>query len=167
MVDDGIARTGEMNKMTLSLSAATWNEISRHAQDTFPEECCGVIFSDGITDRVQRLRNIQNQLHALDPQTYPRTAAIAYAMDPKELEAVIDAAHAQGAKLKAFYHSHPNHDAYFSEEDKAFASPFGEPTFPAAAQIVISIYDRVVKNISAFAWSERENDFVAVPLQRA
>ncbi len=155
-----------MDKTTFFLSAAIWNEISRHAQDTFPEECCGVILSNGTTDRVQRLQNIQNQLHALDPQTYPRTALIAYAMNPKELEAVIDAAHGDGAKLKAFYHSHPNHDAYFSEEDKAFASPFGEPTFPATAQIVISIYDRVVKEISAFAWSEERKDFVAVPLRR-
>ncbi len=152
--------------MTLFLSEATWREISRHAQETFPEECCGVIFSNGDTDRVQRLQNIQNQLHSLDPQTYPRTALIAYAMNVKELEAVLDAAHVHGAKLKAFYHSHPNHDAYFSEEDKAFASPFGEPTFPAAAQIVISIYDRIVKNISAFAWSEERKNFVEVPLQR-
>ncbi len=153
-------------KMTVALSEATWNEISKHAQETFPEECCGVILSNGSIDRVQRLQNIQNQLHGLDPQTYPRTAEIAYAMNPKELEAAIDAAHARGAKLKAFYHSHPNHDAYFSEEDKAFASPFGEPTFPAAAQIVISIYDGAVKAISAFAWSEEHNDFVGVPLQR-
>jgi [CysO sulfur-carrier protein]-S-L-cysteine hydrolase len=155
-----------MDKMTFLLSAAIWNEISRHAQDTFPEECCGVIFSNGTMDRVQRLRNIQNQLHALDPQTYPRTALIAYAMNPKELEAVIDAAQEHGAKLKAFYHSHPNHDAYFSEEDKAFASPFGEPTFPGAVQLVVSIYDRTVKRICAFAWSEESKDFVAVPLQR-
>ncbi len=125
-----------------------------------------MIVSNGNSDRVERLQNIQNQLHALDPQTYPRTALIAYAMNFKELEAVVDAAHEHGAKLKAFYHSHPNHDAYFSEEDKAFASPFGEPTFPCAAQIVISIYDRVVKDICAFVWSEEKKDFVAVSLQR-
>ncbi len=152
---------------TLLLSEATWNEISRHAQDEFPDECCGVVLSDGTTDRVQRLINIQNQLHALDPQTYPRTAAIAYAMDYKELESVIDNANRSGARLKAFYHSHPNHDAYFSPEDKAFASPFGEPTFPGAAQIVVSIYDRTVKRIAAFAWSNEKKDFIEVPVAKA
>jgi len=124
-----------------------------------------VVLTDGRADWTQRLQNIQNRLHALDPQTYPRTAEIAYAMDPKELEAVIDAAHQRGARLKAFYHSHPNHDAYFSEEDKVFASPFGEPTFPGAAQIVVSIYGRMVKNMRAFLWSDEQKDFVAVPLQ--
>jgi len=150
----------------LLLSEAAWNEIASHAQEAFPEECCGVVFSKGSVDQAHRLRNIQNQLHELDPQTYPRTAAIAYAMDHKELEAELDSNARSGAKLKAFYHSHPNHESYFSAEDKAFASPFGEPTFPGAAQIVVSIYDRVVKEIRAFAWSEEENDFVEVPLTK-
>jgi len=151
----------------LFISEPALNEISRHAQETFPEECCGVVLTDGTLDRVHRLKNIQNQLHALDPQTYPRTAIIAYAMDYKELELVIDESKRSGSKLKAFYHSHPNHDAYFSAEDKAFASPFGEPTFPGTAQIVVAIYNRVVKGMCAFAWSDKEQDFIKVTLTKA
>lgn len=152
------------NQMELILSESAVEEIAQHARETFPEECCGVILTNGTVDRVHRLKNIQNQLHALDPQTYPRTAAIAYAMDYKELELVIDDAKRSGAKLKAFYHSHPNHDAYFSAEDKAFASPFGEPTFPGTAQLVVAVYDRSVKEMCAFAWSDQEKDFVKVSL---
>ena len=148
------------------LTQEAWTEISRHAQETFPEECCGVIFSAGATDQVVRMKNIQNQLHALDPQTYPRTAVIAYAMDPLELDSVIRQGEEKGRRLKAFYHSHPNHDAYFSDEDKAFASPFGEPTYPDAAQIVISIYNRAVKVIRAFEWSTARNDFAEAHLDR-
>jgi len=151
---------------TVELTEEAWNEISRHARETFPEECCGVVLSKGAGDRVQPLKNIQNKLHSLDPQTYPRTAVIAYAMDPLELESVLNQAEANGQKLKAFYHSHPDHDAYFSEEDKAFASPFGEPTFPEAAQIVISIYNRAVKVIRAFAWSPGRKDFAEIPIAR-
>ena len=55
------------------LTQEAWNEISRHAQETFPEECCGVIFLAGPSDRAQRLANMQNKLHALDPQTFPRS----------------------------------------------------------------------------------------------
>jgi proteasome lid subunit RPN8/RPN11 len=115
---------------------------------------------------VQRLKNIQNQLHALDPQTYPRTAAIAYAIDVKELAEAIDQAERSGAKLKAFYHSHPDCDAYFSEEDKAFACPFGEPTFPATAQIVVSVVDRAIRDIRGFSWSEKAADFLEMPIHR-
>jgi len=151
---------------SLPLSAKTIEEISRHSEQTFPEECCGVIFSNGTVDRVLGLTNIQNTLHALDPQTYPRTAAIAYAMDPKELEKAIGEAQTGGARLKAFYHSHPNHDAYFSAEDKAFACPFGEPNFPGVAQIVVSVYDRRVKSICAYAWSDSATDFIEVPVKK-
>ena len=153
------------NPIELFLSENALEEMAQHALETFPEECCGVILSDGAIDRVHRLKNIQNQLHALDPQTYPRTAAIAYAMDYKELELVIDGAKRNGARLKAFYHSHPNHDAYFSDEDKAFASPFGEPTFPGTAQIVVAVYDRAIKEVCAFAWSDQEKDFAKVTLK--
>src|SRR5918999_644343 len=159
--------TASMNRPNaLLLTQEAWNEISRHAQETFPEECCGVVLSQGGVDVIRRMKNIQNQLHALDPLTYPRTAAIAYAMDPLELQSVVAQGEAKGQKLKAFYHSHPEHEAYFSDEDKAFASPFGEPTYPESAQIVVSVYNRAVKIIRAFAWSDEINDFVEVPIDR-
>ena len=69
---------------SFALTQDVWNEISRHAREAFPDECCGVILSTGDSDRVHALENIQNQLHALDPQTYPRTAASAYAIYPLE-----------------------------------------------------------------------------------
>lgn len=150
----------------MHLTQEAWGEISRHAQETFPEECCGVIFAAGDSDFVVRVQNIQNRLHALDPETYPRTAAIAYAMDPLELDQVIRQGEQSGRRLKAFYHSHPDHDAYFSAEDKAFASPFGEPIYPDATQIVISIYNRAVKVIRAFEWSAERTDFSEVPVDR-
>jgi proteasome lid subunit RPN8/RPN11 len=149
----------------LTLTEKAWEEISSHAMEAFPEECCGVIVDQRGSDNVRRLRNIQNQLHALDPESYPRDATIAYAMDPRELESIVHEAETAGAKIKAFYHSHPGHEAYFSQEDKAFATPFGEPTYPESVQIVISVYDRVVKRIRAYAWAEREKDFVEIPLR--
>jgi len=148
----------------LTLTAKAWEEISRHAVEAFPEECCGVILSRGGRDGARRLKNIQDQLHALDAQTYPRDATIAYAMDPLELEGILKDAEATGARLKAFYHSHPGHQAYFSEEDKAFATPFGEPTYPESAQIVISVYEGTVTRIAAYAWAPEKSDYVEIPL---
>jgi len=87
-------------------------------------------------------------------------------MDPLELDQVIRQSEQSGRRLKAFYHSHPDHDAYFSAEDKAFASPFGEPIYPDATQVVISIYNRAVKVIRAFEWSAERADFNEVPIDR-
>jgi adenylyltransferase/sulfurtransferase len=147
---------------TFSLSGAVWKEICQHAEDEFPDECCGVLLSNGTIDRVQRLRNIQNELHARDPKTHPRTAAIAYNMDVKVLDALLLEASKIGFALKAIYHSHPNHGAYFSTEDHDAATPFGDPTYPDAVQIVVSIYDQVIKEIAAFAWSDDRQNFVEV-----
>jgi proteasome lid subunit RPN8/RPN11 len=142
------------------LSAQSWDAICRHAQDTFPDECCGAILKRGGVEEVQRITNIQNAMHAKDPHSYPRDATIAYFMDPKELLAVIKEADSGQAELQAFYHSHPNHDAYFSAEDKARAMFGDEPSYPDTAYLVISIYDRQVKTIRAYRWDEEKKDFV-------
>ena len=152
------------NPKELTLSEQALEEISRHARETFPEECCGVILYNGRTDEVRRCANIQNRLHALDSETYPRNATIAYAMDFKELESIVQETVSTNSTIKAFYHSHPGHAAYFSEEDKGFATPFGEPTYPDCAQVVISIYDREVREICAFAWVQQKRDFAQIPL---
>jgi proteasome lid subunit RPN8/RPN11 len=155
------------NPSEVCLTEESRKEISRHAEETFPEECCGIIVSDGTTDRSLRLKNMQNERHAADPQEYPREATIAYSIDEIELESIRREAEKIGFALKAFYHSHPNHDAYFSAEDRAGATPFGEPTYPEAAQIVLSVYERTVKAIKAFRWCDESRDFIEVPLNNA
>ncbi len=145
----------------------TWDAICRHAQETFPEECCGAILEGSGDEKVHRITNIQNAMHTKDPQSYPRDATIAYFMNPKELLAVIRETDSSKATLKAFYHSHPNHDAYFSAEDRARAMFVDEPSYPDAAYLVISIYDREVRVIRAYVWDGTSKDFVEAPLSTA
>ncbi len=147
------------------LGASTWDAICRHAQETFPEECCGAILTSPRSDEVRRIPNIQNVMHAKDPQSYPRDATIAYVMEPKELLAVLKEADSGKAVLKAFYHSHPNHDAYFSAEDKRQAMFGDEPSYPDAIYLVISIYDREVQAIRAYTWNDQKKDFLETELR--
>ncbi|MCL6440496.1 MAG: M67 family metallopeptidase [Thermoleophilum sp.] len=152
----------------LHLKRHTWDELCRHAQDTFPEECCGAIVVNAAgEEEVRRITNVQNAMHAKDPQNYPRDATIAYFMDPKELLEIMKEVDSGRVTLKAFYHSHPNHDAYFSAEDKARALFADEPSYPDAAYLVISIYDRAVRVIRAYRWDEEQRDFVETSLSTA
>lgn len=146
------------------LSAQSWDAICQHAQDSFPEECCGAILDRGGVEEVHRITNIQNAMHARDPHGYPRDATIAYFMDPKELLAVLNEVDDGRAELRAFYHSHPNHDAYFSAEDKARALFGDEPSYPDTAYLVISLYDRQVRTIRAYKWEEEKKDFTETSL---
>ena len=145
------------------LSETAFVAISEHAEETYPEECCGVIIGD---DETHRLDNIQNRLHAADPETFPRDARTAYTLDPKELEVVLQQAERRGLAFKALYHSHPDHDAYFSAEDRACATPFGEPTYPDTAQIVVSVMKGNVGRVAVYAWSPDAGDFVETALKR-
>jgi len=150
----------------MMLSRTVMEEIGRHGVETFPDECCGVVIVDAAgQQRVLRVRNIQDEMHALDPERYPRTARIAYAGHPGDLRAALEAADAPGASLVAFYHSHPDHDAYFSAEDTAQATPLGEPSYPDALQIVVSIRDRNVAAIKVFAWSAAAGAYVESPFE--
>ena len=53
----------------LELQVETLDAIYAHAKETFPDECCGVILSDGTVEFVRRCQNIQNEQHAKDPET--------------------------------------------------------------------------------------------------
>ncbi len=127
----------------LVLQSESLDQIYAHAKAEFPEECCGIILSDGAREFVRKCRNVQNERHAEAPEMYPRDARTAYLIDPNDLIRVHKEAETENQPIKAFYHSHPNHDAYFSEKDKADAMAWDEPMYPDAAYIVVSIYTNV------------------------
>ncbi|HWP48471.1 MAG TPA: M67 family metallopeptidase [Candidatus Limnocylindrales bacterium] len=138
-------------------------EIYQHAEATYPEECCGIITGPKDQDiwRVYRITNIQNELHRKDPNKYKRDARIAYYMEPQEMMRVFQQAEEQKEEIKGFYHSHPEHEAYFSQEDKymALSGEWGEPMYPDAFHMVVSVYGGKVKNARIFIWDERIKDF--------
>jgi hypothetical protein len=47
----------------------------------------------------------------------------------------------------------------------AQATPFGEPSYPEAIQIVVSVYERQVKDVKAFRWSESALAYVEADLR--
>ena len=113
-----------------------------------------------------RLKNSQNARRAADPERYPRNATIAYSLDEMELESKTVEAAKIGFSSRPFIIRIRIMRAYFSSEGRRRRHPFGEPTYPDAWQIVVSVYNRVVAHIKGFAWSDDEKDFVEVPIRR-
>ncbi|RKU32066.1 hypothetical protein C6497_00060 [Candidatus Poribacteria bacterium] len=149
----------------VTLLLNTLNEICVHAKTEFPDECCGVILQADSQEFVRPCRNIQNKMHKEDPNTYPRDARTAYLMHPDDLISVHKESDIENRPIKAFYHSHPNHEAYFSDKDKEDAMVWGEPTYPGVSYLVISIYEDNVRAIKAFEWDEKNSDFLEVPFK--
>ena len=149
----------------VTLLPKTLDDICDHAKKQFPDECCGVILQAGTHEFVRPCRNIQNEMHRDDPTAYPRDARTAYLMHPDDLISIHKEAETQQRPIKAFYHSHPNHEAYFSEKDKSDAMMWGEPAYPGVAYLVISIYEDTIRVVKAFEWDEVASDFIEAPVQ--
>jgi proteasome lid subunit RPN8/RPN11 len=136
----------------MELSEETIDKLYAHALEEYPFECCGVVAGIGDDQKVHLCENIQNTLHAEDPDRYPRDARTAYFIDRSDFDWIISNVHENGDEIVAFYHSHVEHEAYFSEEDVAAQTVFGEPEFPDALHVVVSIMNRKINDIKCFKW---------------
>jgi proteasome lid subunit RPN8/RPN11 len=138
-------------------------QIKGQAEAEYPAECCGVLLLRG-TDPAERLllpcRNIQDQLHARDPATHPRDSRTAYFIDPKDL-LTIGRREGEGYRVAVIYHSHIDAGAYFSATDKRNALIDGEPSYPGAVYVVLSVIEGRVADAQAFVWDAAARDFLA------
>jgi proteasome lid subunit RPN8/RPN11 len=166
----------------MKLADSLFAQIRRSCEDAYPEEACGVVWLDadaapaqggdgerlapivGPPAQVRALANVQNALHAADPITYDRDARTAYALSPAD-EIWVDGL---SRRLLVVWHSHPDHDAYFSDTDLRRAAPpqwGGEATYPWVTQIVVSVRQGRLADARAFRWCEDEHAFVDEELE--
>lgn len=139
--------------------------MAARAEADYPEETCGFVFAQGEGLEVLPMANIQNRLHREEPETHTRDARTAYCFDPLDMQRVLDAKERGGQALAAIYHSHPDHDSYFSETDSAAAAPFGEPSYPGVVHLVFSVRQRRVADLKAFDWSDAAGKYVEIPIE--
>ncbi|MDE2179250.1 MAG: M67 family metallopeptidase [candidate division NC10 bacterium] len=142
------------------------HEIFAHAEKAYPEEACGIVIGkpgDPNTNIVHRCANLANQYHQDDPIRYPRNAKTAYIMDPKGLLRIQSEADAKGFEFVVIYHSHPDHEAYFSETDRELALFDGEPVWPRLRYLIVSVKNGVVSYYKVFSWDSIEKQFTAEP----
>lgn len=141
--------------------------IIAQGEREFPDECCGFIIGDAASEEVRPITNIQNRKHAEDPAAFVRDARTAFLMEPKEHLAVMNEVDRRKLALKIVYHSHPDHDAYFSPTDRAAACSFdpSEPDYPDTAYIVMSIRSGKFVRAAAFVWDEEKKEFAETALE--
>jgi len=152
-----------------TIRRANLDAIVAQGEREFPNECCGFIIGDASIEEVRPITNIQNRKHAEDPAAFPRDARTAFLMDPKEHLAVMNEIDRRKLELRIVYHSHPDHDAYFSATDRAQACSFdpAEPDYPDTVYIVISVRNRKFARAAAFRWDPGSKDFVETELETA
>lgn len=135
--------------------------VRRQAVEEYPDESCGVIVARGDERHRLACRNVQNELHARDPERYPRTAATAYHIDAQDLLRIRQLEN-DGFGVAVIYHSHVDTGAYFSETDRRQALMGDEPMYPGTIYLVTSVRDRRVEATKAFRWDQAQRDFVQI-----
>ncbi|MGH7908200.1 MAG: Mov34/MPN/PAD-1 family protein [Candidatus Binataceae bacterium] len=150
----------------IKISRTSFDAIISQAEREFPFECCGFVIGEGSAEEVRPITNIQNRRHAENPAAFPRDARTAFLMEPREHIAVLDESDRRKLPLRFVYHSHPDHDAYFSATDRAQACSFDPayPDYPGTAYIVMSIRSGKFVRAAVFAWSDEGRDFAEAPL---
>ncbi len=161
---------------SLVLTKESYERICAQALAEYQQgECCGMLTvgAEGGASRVHSCENIQNKMHAENPEDFTRTNLNAYLIDAGEQYRILSAAEKAGGGISGFYHSHVDCPAYFSDEDKERALFGDEPAYPEAVYLVIAVYGSrsepvraapIVEGYKCFAWDEGQQDYVEVAL---
>ena len=126
----------------LDIPQSILKKIHAHAIREYPSECCGMILGPKESNEWARFypcQNMQDALHKNSPKQFPRTSRTAYIIGSEDQIAVDKILRATEGRIAVIYHSHIDQDAYFSEEDIKQALYKGEPFYPDAAYLVLSV----------------------------
>lgn len=117
------------------IDAEALRAVERHGEEAFPRECCGLLLGARDPDggrRASRAARAKN----LDLER----GRDRYLLDPQDRLRAEEAGRRDGLELVGFYHSHPDHDAYFSPTDleRSEEHQWGEPWVPPSYTYLVT-----------------------------
>ena len=133
--------------------------IAVQGGEEYPSEACGVLVGKGNSVEAIPFENIQDKLHAIEPERYTRTSRTAYNMNTLKLARV-----QENQDLRVIYHTHVECGAYFSDEDQQCAlTPDGAgPVLPGVDYLVMSIYDKKARAANLYRYDEHTRQYEIV-----
>ncbi len=141
--------------MKLSLPEDCKAAIERHAERTFPEECCGAMLGRDREDGVREIVEILEIDNTKDENRERR-----FLIDPREVLNAEKAAHAKGLDVLGIYHSHPNHPSRPSDFDRDHAMPFW-------SYVIVSCMDGKADTLQSWQLREDRSQFDEEELLRS
>lgn len=129
--------------MAIEIPTSLEEDIRRHGEETFPNECCGFILGkvNGQDRRVAELLRADNDRE--DEEQYHR-----FLITPEDYMKGDKVARGKGLDIIGFYHSHPNAPARPSQYDLDHAWPF-------YSYVIVSIKDKVSDLMTS--WTLRDD----------
>ena len=106
----------------IKVEKEAWETMVAHAEATFPNECCGVMFGKIDTDQ-ENVPKLVTQAVPME-NAYRGAQEDRYELKPEDLLAADKRARATGLDMIGIFHSHPDCDAYFSKTDLENSCPW-------------------------------------------
>ena len=104
----------------LKLFRKDYDSLRQHGEETYPNECCGVLLGRFEDDGMRTVTAT-----ARCGNTRTDSAHNRYNIDPRELVGIQREGRERGEDIVGFYHSHPDHPARWSSTDLAEAHWIG------------------------------------------
>ena len=130
----------------IEITSKELDKIFRHGEETYPEECCGVLIAQ-ITqkDRIIEARKMTN--------INTRSKNTRYNIDPMDLMKLEDELDEAEQVMIGIYHSHPDHPAKPSDYDRNHA-------WPNLSYMVMRTTKGVTEKITSWRLNETRDNFV-------
>ena len=132
----------------IELTAALLGEIQRQGEQTYPDECCGILLGrEHKGDKyVDALFPVENARAAGERYHRYLITAAAYLQAEKQ-------ARARDWDIIGFYHSHPDHEARPSDFDR-------EHAWPWYSYMILNVRQRRASDLNSWVLDEDRGQFV-------
>jgi proteasome lid subunit RPN8/RPN11 len=120
--------------------------IEEHAEQTYPQECCGALLGQESEGRrlVSSVLPIDNVVD--------ENAARRYLINPEGLLKAEKTARQQGVDVIGIYHSHPDHPSQASEFDR-------EHAWPNWSYVILSVREGVARQLQSWRLRDDRSQF--------
>ena len=132
--------------MNLLITQSLYDELRAHGEETYPNECCGIMLGKSSDDGL----HVAALIRAGNTRT--DSAHNRYNIAPIELVQAQRNARRAGYDIVGFYHSHPDHPAEWSQTDFAEAHWFG------CAYVITAVRYGAAKNTNSFLLTGTSED---------
>jgi proteasome lid subunit RPN8/RPN11 len=151
----------------ITLSENARQGIIRHAEESYPHECVGLLIGrlEGDHKIVEDVLPAQNSWNAdigLTDAEHEHSLRDRFSLDPREYLRADRAARARGLDIVGCYHSHPDHPAIPSERDRIGAQGVGAGTL--FSFLIQSVRTGQAAELTAWLLADDGERFVAEEL---
>jgi proteasome lid subunit RPN8/RPN11 len=134
-----------------------YEALRAHGEETYPNECCGVLLGKNIAGEGNHVQQIVRAGNTRTDSAHNR-----YNIAPQELVKIQRQARGLGLDIVGFYHSHPDHPAQWSKTD------FAEAHWLGCSYLITSVEQGKAALTNAFLLSgttEEDKNFEDEPIQ--